>query len=333
MALTYNPALRKFLPIDKWIKLILTIGLGFILYRQIFVESNLQELREFFLHHLNTGNGLWLIFVFSLMPVNWMLEILKWRMITRNFLNESWINSIQIVLAGVAVGVITPSRIGEYGGRFYMVEASARWKSLSATLLTSLAQNIVTILFGLFGIIYIINHNRGIYTSINFSVLITAFLIFFVLTLIYWNPWKLSEIISYLNRFYLNSLFRFEKHVEFCKRVKRLNLLKVLIVSAIRYMVYAFQYLFLLYFFGIDIGMIHSFCIIAVIWIIQTGIPLPPLLGIIGRGEIAVWMWSQYTENTLGILAVTFLLWMINLIVPALSGWLVIMNRKDENYA
>lgn len=332
MALTYNPTLRKLLPVDKWIKLIITFGLGFILYRQIFVQSNLQQLHEVFLQHLNSSNGVWLIIVFALMPVNWMLEISKWRMITRSFMNESWLNSTQIVLAGVAVGVITPSRIGEYGGRFYMVEAPARWKSLSATLLTSLAQNIITILFGLFGIIYIINQNRESYTSIYFSVLIPALLIFFTLTIVYWNPLKLSKIISYVNRFYLNSLFRFEKHVEFCKNVSRLNLLKVLVVSAIRYMVYAFQYLLLLFFFGIDIGMVHSLCIIAVIWLIQTGIPLPPLLGIIGRGEIAVWMWSQYTENTLGILAVTFLLWMINLIVPALTGWLVIMNRNDENY-
>ncbi len=333
MALTYNPTLRKYLPVDKWIKLIITIGFGFILYRQIFVQSNLQQLQEVFLQHLNTSNGAWLIIVFALMPVNWILEISKWRLITRSFMNESWLNSTQIVMAGVAVGVITPSRIGEYGGRFYMVEASARWKSLSATFLTSLAQNIVTILFGLFGIIYIINQNREVYTSIYFSVLIPALLIFFTLTLIYWNPLKLSRIISYVNRFYLNNLFRFEKHVEFCKNVSRLNLLKVLVVSAVRYKVYAFQYLLLLYFFGIDIGMVHSLCIIAVIWLIQTGIPLPPLLGIIGRGEIAVWMWSQYTENTLGILAVTFLLWMINLIAPALTGWLVIMNRNDENYA
>ena len=55
--------------------------------------------------------------VFVLMVVNWTVEAAKWRIQLDGTEKFSIIQSLQSVLTGVAVSVITPNRIGEYVGR------------------------------------------------------------------------------------------------------------------------------------------------------------------------------------------------------------------------
>jgi hypothetical protein len=90
--------------------------------------------------------------------------------------------------------------------------------------------------------------------------------------------------------------------------------------------VYSTQYFLLLRFFGIDIGLIPAYFSIAAIFLIQTSIPLPPVMGLLARGNVAVQIWSFFGANQVSILATTFGLWIINLILPALFGTFFIFN-------
>lgn len=46
------------------------------------------------------------------------------------------------------------------------------------------------------------------------------------------------------------------------------------------------------------------------------------------RGQFSVALLGMYSANTIGIIATTFGIWMLNLFVPALAGSLMILSIK-----
>ena len=82
----------------------------------------------------------------------------------------------------------------------------------------------------------------------------------------------------------------------------------------------------MLQFFGIQVSIINGIAGIATIFLFQTSIPLPPVMGLFVRGKIALDIWGLFSDNELGILASTFSLWILNLIVPALIGMVFIIK-------
>jgi hypothetical protein len=79
-----------------------------------------------------------------------------------------------------------------------------------------------------------------------------------------------------------------------------------------------------LQFFGIKVNLLEGFAGISSIFLIQTGVPLSAGLALLARGEIAVFVWSHFGANELSVLAATFGLFIINLILPALWGAIII---------
>jgi hypothetical protein len=125
---------------------------------------------------------------------------------------------------------------------------------------------------------------------------------------------------------HIYKLKRFFKDIVVLKNYDTKTLSKALGFAFLRYLIYTFQYLLLLYFFGINVTLIEGLSGIATIFILQTSIPLPPLLGLVVRSEIAILVWGIFSNNELSILAATFVLWVLNLIVPALLGAIFIVN-------
>lgn len=68
------------------------------------------------------------------------------------------------------------------------------------------------------------------------------------------------------------------------------------------------------------------------IYLIQTGIPLPAFLSVFARGELAILVWSSVGIDEMTALVATFGLWLINLIIPALLGLLVLFQTDLKKY-
>ena len=51
-------------------------------------------------------------------------------------------------------------------------------------------------------------------------------------------------------------------------------------------------------------------------------------MGLLARGEVALKIWGLFTHNDLSILAATFSLWVINLIIPAFIGLVFILQAN-----
>jgi len=70
------------------------------------------------------------------------------------------------------------------------------------------------------------------------------------------------------------------------------------------------------------------FSIIWAVYLFQSGLPLPPIMGLVARGEIAIFLFNLFGANALSVAAATFGIWMINLILPAFVGLIIILANR-----
>jgi hypothetical protein len=305
-------------------KVILISLFLFIIYRQVFVKNDVSQMMDEFIHSINNNNPFLLIIVIALMLLNWSLEALKWQSIISKFEYTPFIKAIKTIMTGIATGIITPAKLGEYLGRVLLIESKNNWKAVWATFISSIAQNIATFFFGVFGLLYLLKNYYDIESYIINSTFYLGLICIIVILFLYYNIDLALKIIKRLGLTKIvNKISNGDNIKEFVD-VNALN--KVLIFSVLRYLVFALQYYLLLIFFGISGDSISLFAGISAVYIIQTSIPLPPITNIFARGEIAILIFGHFTDNKIMILSSTFSLWLINLLIPAFVGLIIIIR-------
>lgn len=304
------------------LKLLLLALVGYVLYDQIVLNKDMATIKYQLQKGLEGSNWVYLVGCVVLMPINWLIESVKWRILILPWKNLTKIDAMKAIYAGISVGLVTPARIGEYGGRLLLIDGEDRIKSIPATLISSIAQNISNIIGGYIGALIFcycyFSFNRFVYIAGS----ILGLLVIIMLCALFFNISKLK--LDGLNRWWLGKLLNKQAHV--ISQYDRPILKRVLTLSYLRYLIYCTQYVLILDFLGLELSLLAAFSGVAVIYLFQSGIPLPPILSVIARGELAIVIWSLFTANVGGILVATFGLWVINLVFPALLGLLIILN-------
>ncbi|HQW85183.1 MAG TPA: lysylphosphatidylglycerol synthase domain-containing protein [Ferruginibacter sp.] len=273
----------------------------------------------------------WLVICFVF--VNWGLEARKWQLLMKTLQPISFITAFKSVLCGVTLSLNTPNRMGEYGGRILFVNEGNRIKAITLSIAGGMAQLIITMLMGCFGLIYLLiggdvaEAMMGIsvfwiriflYGSI-FGTVVFMFFFFKLGFLI-----KLIEKLPFANKIskYINILEAFEAKI----------LLRLLSISLCRYIVFVLQYIFMLQLLHVEQNVWTGFWIITVMFWILAIIPSFAIAELGIRGTVAKTLFS-YSLNTIGILTATFGIWFVNLFIPALIGSLLILGikiKKDD---
>ncbi len=309
-----NPGLR-------WIyKLGITIILLLVLYYQLFVFHDFLGLSEEF-STIKPRSIAWILAVIFMMMANWSLETIKWKILIRDFLPLSFLQSLKSVLLGVSLAIITPGRIGEYGGRIIHIPSSKRPMALLANLISSIGQNIINIGLGLILTVFFVHRFYPLERSVFISLILMALTILVMMYFVYFKIEILYPLLKFLpkNKWVIAG----EKAIHAISKIDRKTLSVVLFLSLIRYLIYTFQYVILIYYFGVSDDILTSFLGVGAIFFFQSNLPLPAALSVFARGEMAIFLWSLFSTNVLGILAATFTLWSINLVVPALGGMIL----------
>ncbi len=309
--------------INLLIKLPLTLLLLWVLWRQLFSEGQWQTLLR------ETGSRwqwpqLWLVVLTVVMvPLNLGLETFKFHILTRQFLPTGFAVLFKSVLGGMAVAVVTPNRIGEYAGRVLFLKKKYGWQAVAATVVGSLSQLLVIIALGLAGTLLFhaawMNKN-GVSGSLllSFGLSLVA-----VMLLFYYN---IDLLLPLLRRIPLGKTYRkVVSKLSFLKRYSFRQLSAILAVAAGRYLTYCTQYVLLLWFFGLEVSYLPALATVAMVFLLQASIPLPPLAGLIARGEFALMAFDEGHSNVLApVMSATFLLFLVNVAIPALAGLLLI---------
>ncbi len=305
-------------------KVVLVLLFVFIIYKQVFDRENINLLLDELLVAIN-ANPLLPLIVFVLMLFNLGLEALKWRILVSKFERISFINSFRTILIGITTGIVTPAKLGEYFGRVLLIDSKNNWKAIWSTFISSIAQNIATIIFGIFGLVLFLGKFYAIEATIIDITFYLGVILVVGLLFLYYNIDLGLRIIRRLGlKRFADKIMSQDESIKAFAGTGILN--NVLIFSFLRYLIFALQYYLLLVFFGVEGDMVTVFAAIAVVYIIQTSIPLPPITNIFARGEIAILVFSHFTGNEIMILSSTFSLWMINLLFPATIGLFIIFR-------
>ena len=101
----------------------LGIGLAFAIAigYQLLLEKDTEALLSSFMDQWSTASAWLVITAILMMPLCWLVESVKWRVLMRPALLLSIPQALKAVLGGVAISLFTPNRIGEYGGRILFV--------------------------------------------------------------------------------------------------------------------------------------------------------------------------------------------------------------------
>ncbi|MBK7406739.1 MAG: flippase-like domain-containing protein [Saprospirales bacterium] len=308
------------------LKVALLAALGWAVYHQVWSREDAASLFQTFAGHW-AGSGKWLLWTaILLVPLNWGLETQKWRSLLRRFIPISFWQSYRAILAGVAISLFTPNRMGEYGGRVLAVDARHGWKAVLATLVGSMSQWLVLFSMGLLGLAlfssYVAFRNEAILPWLFAGGLVLVSLLAFVFFHLHRLPHWLRRLPFYLY------FHRYVRVIAFVHRYRKRDLAKVLGLSVLRYATYSLQYFLLLHFLGVGISPLVGFAGISTLFLFQTSLPLPPVVGLLARGEAALFVWGQFSDQTLSILAASFGLFIINLTIPALLGAIVIVQTN-----
>lgn len=306
------------------IKLVVLVLLGYVLYYQVFAKEDIGEIKLVFLNYFEGENLNWLIFAILLMPLNWAFETLKWLELIKDIEKLSFWKAFRAILSGVTLSVFTPNRIGEYGGRILFVSPENNWKGVIATLVGSFSQLLVLLAMGLLGLLVFAGNYLNLDPLLLKSLMFSGIGVIGLMLFCFYN---VDLIVPVAKRIpFIHRLRKFTKHIGVLRNYNNLQLSKALMYAFLRYMVYTAQYYLLLRFFGISLDPVTAISGIATLFLLQTSIPLPPLMGLMARGELALFIWGIFTESQIEILASSFSLWLLNLILPALFGMIFILN-------
>ena len=310
--------------INWFIKSAIALLFGLLLWYDIFDREDFQEIKHLFFTELKGENVYWLVACVVLMPLNWAAETIKWGFLVRRVQDVMFWQAYKAVFAGITTSLFLPNRVGDFGGRILFLKSKNAMKVVVSTFVGSWAQQLILISFGFLGFTYflvILWHVDRIILD-----LVVALGVGFVIILLFMFL-NLEIFVPVFRKIRLIYKFpRLIKSVNVLRQYSRRELLRTLLWAFIRYVIYSIQYFLILRFFGIDVDILRGASCIATIYLLQTSIPLPPIVGLLARGEIALKIWGIFSANELSILAATFTLWVINLIFPALIGLLLILK-------
>jgi hypothetical protein len=326
------------LPLNKNIKLILNYVIGplvfcllaWSIYRQLNRQPNWEEsfsqIKIAF-----RGAQVWKFgLVFLLMLINWSLEARKWQLVIRKLQPISLIQCLKAIFTGTTMAFFTPNRIGEYLGRILYIEEGKRIQAISLTIVCSMAQLLVTLFAGIAGLLYlreVISHTHPVDTSLLFwsnTVLWITILACIVLTLLFFRlAWLVKAI---------EMIPKMGKMVNWIRVLDSFNatiLWRILSLSVVRYLVFIAQYYLLFDVFSVNLTFAETFASMSVVFLVLAIVPSIAMITELGvRWKASIELVQFFSTNMIGVLATSLSIWVINLVIPALMGSLLILSIR-----
>jgi hypothetical protein len=323
-----NKSLPAFWP--SLFKLGLVVLLLLSLWYELGGKGNLVKLGPVFWREWQKGDVHWLFFALFLMPFNWVLETKKWRLFQQSWSEMRFWESFKAVLGGVAASMLLPNRSGDYLGRWLMVPEQEREKQMGATLAANFCQLVVLFAAGIPAVLWFAQYYAQGTWHLDWHWLLVFDLLMLVLLLLlahFLPAWLWQQPFLQEKPPLLNLKARIRKGLSVIMRYGRSLLWKGIGLAMLRYLIYAFQYYFMLRFYGLVLPFDAALSGVGTIYLLQTALPFPPLAALLARGEIALLVWGIWSAADLNILAASYTLFTLNLLFPALLGLIFIVKK------
>ncbi len=279
------------------------------------------------------------VLVLLLMPLNWSIEAIKWKLVASRKEDIGFATSLKAIFAGATISSISPNRTGEFLGRIFVLKKHSFWEGVLITVVGSYTQTFATFFFGINSAYFLafpyLNNFDLVTKYLIHSTLVFSW-IFFILGILFY--YRISLVQNLLKENWV----KVNKALKVLANIDSNTLTKVLILSFIRYLVFTLQFVLLLVGADVEVGLMHMVMLVSVMFFINTIRPSIALLEIGLRGWTAALVFEVYFKTALGenwypnveVIAATGVIWLINIVLPSLIG-LVFINElrffKREN--
>jgi hypothetical protein len=264
-----------------------------------------------------------LLLILSLVPVNWLLESVKWKLLAGKVEPISLGRSFSGILYGVCLGFVTPRRTGEIAGRALVLQPGHRLRGMLVNTAGSLSQLGVTLAAGLASLAFLLlgggQAPAGIpvpHAAVALPALLLALLALALLTFRRLLRWYLSR----------SSIPEWSRHADVLLGLRDRELLWQLLLSAARYLVFTLQFYLLLRLFQAALPFGTALLLLSVTYLLLTAIPLSALGEAGVRGPVVLLAAGMVPglaagpSLEAGMVAAILALWLVNLVLPAIAG-------------
>ncbi len=270
-----------------------------------------------------------LIVVILMIPLNWGFEALKWRFVLRKFHRISFFKAFMSVFSGVSVGLLTPNRIGEFGGRILYLPPEKRAKGSLLSLIGSYSQFFTTLLFGIpaFIIFLLTYQDRAASILSNYVlIVISVLLALFLMGLYFRLHWVYALLIR---------IPFIKKRVEAIEPIRDMpvsNLLKLLFLSILRYAVFVMQFYLVCGFFNVEIRFLEVLLAAANLYFFMSLLPIFTIGEPGLRASLTAVFFGSFTFQIAAVISASVLLWIVNVLLVSIIGALFLLTQKIINY-
>ena len=296
------------------IKVLIVTGAFYFIYHQLANNEQLDWQKFIALFQKNQSIG-GILFILSFSFLNRFFEILKWQNLVSHLRKISLSEATAQVLGALTAGIFTPNGLGEYAGKALFFEKSETKKILFLNLICNGIQMILTIVFGVFGLLYF-NANFNIITtktvSFLFGLLLVVFLIIFSLKKIKIKGYSVEKLIHKIN--------------EIPKPIHQKNVL----LGLSRYLVFSHQYYFLFLAFDVHLPYLILLSAITSIYFLASSLPTFQFLDFAVKGSVAVYFFGLLGVNEWIVVFISTLMWFLNVVLPVLIGSYYVLNFKMQ---
>ena len=308
------------------VKIIIVLLGVFILYKKLIVNQNITDiLNEIKTSFTNKRQFALMILAFILVSLNIYLEAIKWKYQIKPIENISNWKSFLSIFTGMTAGMFFPNRMGNFLGRIFMLEKGDRIKAAMVTIVGGMAQMIATVSIGLIAAIFYVKKYLVIICFVSVLVIITLLLIYFNIHLLkYFQiliPKKFKE--------------KTEEYLEVFTLYKKTELLKILIVSFVRYFLYTFQFVLLIWAFGVPLSYFNAMIPISLTYLAMMIVPFITITEIAVRGSVSImifekWLIMNNINHSFGMMvfSASSMLWIFNIAIPAIIGLFLTYRLK-----
>lgn len=279
---------------------------------------------------LNQANLFAIGAVFFLGVINIYLQYYKWRITCSEVLGVNDNSKIfRSLFYGFSAGIITPLRIGEYFGRGIEFKDKSLVQVTVATLVDKFFPLLVVASLGSVSSLLFIYYYYNVSLYIVLALFILIFTFFYLLIVLLTSDrfWK-SLLFNKLNS--SNRIRPFLDKLKIFESLDRKYFYKMFLISFLFYSCFLIQYALLVTAFSNHLDFLHYLWAANLIMFVKTIIP-PISFGELGiREGASVYFLTRMGETASVGFNSSILLFIINLLIPALIGVGMFLRKNDN---
>lgn len=309
------------------LKIIIICLAAFYIFKKLNNHQNLTNFSNLIKQLATIKVYVTICLIFALMLVNWFIESIKWKFLISKVENISLYKAIESVFCGLTWAVFTPNRIGEYGGRIFFLSPRKRIQGAVAMIVGQIAQMVITNVVGALALIWFIYNFKPLDTLLFLAICFLTFVFCSFFLIFYFNiRWVEKSLNS------IKFLKKYKRFFAIINRYRQKELIKVMLYSLARFGVFTLQYILIINLLLPEIPFYQTALMVFILFFIQSALPSLDLLDIGVRSLTATYFFGFITTHDVAIMASIALIWLVNLIIPAIIGSFFVFKLRFFDY-